>query len=75
MKMKGQTNLFDLVNDGKPCRYRFNRYIGQKVKFWRTGKTGTIVEIEEYYTIVDSKGALLVGTPYDITPIFEGREA
>jgi len=69
--MKGQMNIFDLVNDGKPCRYKFQRHLGQKVEFWRTGKFGIIVEIEEYYTIVKSDGKFLVGTPHDIRPISE----
>lgn len=69
--MKGQMNIFDLVNDGKPCRYKFQRSLGQKVEFWRTGKFGIIVEIREYYTIVKSDGKLLVGTPYDIRPASE----
>ena len=69
--MKGQINIFDLVNDGKPYRYKFQRSLGQKVEFWRTGKFGIIVEIEEYYTIVKSDGKLLVGTSYDIRPASE----
>lgn len=69
--MKGQLNIFDLVNDGKPCRYKFQRSLGQKVEFWRTGEFGIIVEIREYYTIVTVKGKLLVGTPYDIRPASE----
>lgn len=69
--MKGQMNIFDLVNDGKPCRYKFQRHLGQKVEFWRTGNFGIIVEIREYYTIVKSDGKLLVGTPYDIRPVLE----
>lgn len=69
--MKGQMNIFDLVNDGKPCRYKFQRSLGQKVEFWRTGNFGIIVEIREYYTIVKSDGKLLVGTPYDIRPVLE----
>ena len=47
--------IFDLVNDGKPCRYKFQRHLGQKVEFWRTGIVGKIVEIREYYTIVTKK--------------------
>lgn len=69
--MKGQMTIFDLVNDGKPCRYKFQRHLGQKVEFWRTGIVGKIVEIREYYTIVTVKGKLLVGTPYDIRPASE----
>lgn len=72
--MKGQMNIFDLVNDGKPCRYKFQRSLGQKVEFWRTGKFGIIVEIREYYTIVKSDGKLLVGTPYDIRPVSEDKK-
>ena len=72
--MKGQMNIFDLVNDGKPCRYKFQRSLGQKVEFWRTGKFGIIVEIREYYTIDKSDGKLLVGTPYDIRPVSEDKK-
>ena len=71
--MKGQLTIYDIPKDKpKPCDYKFQRYIGQKVKF--VGKysrnrdlTGHIVEIFPYYTYVQTVKDVLVGTPYDLT--------
>ena len=76
--MKGQLSIFDVDTKekkqwGPASYYRFKRYIGQRVKFWRDGETGTITEIEPYYTIVkpDSGGGDMAGTPTTISPIEE----
>ena len=62
----------DIETDRRPCRYRFHRYIGQKVHTNRHGIC-TIVGISgAYHTdIRDEKGQLLVGTPYDLWPVEE----
>lgn len=76
--MKGQLSIFDVDTKekkrwGPASYYRFKRYIGQRVKFWRDGETGTITEIEPYYTIVepDNLGGAMVGTPTTICPLEE----
>ena len=62
-----QLNIWDTVQ-AQPCDYRFHRYVGQRVKFWRTGKSGVITEIEPYYTYIRmDDGDELVGTPTEIT--------
>ena len=70
--MNGQLSLFDIniEEDSRPCRYDFHRYVGQKVHT-RSHGVCTITDIPgEYYTHIRSeKGELLVGTPYDISPI------
>ena len=76
--MNGQYSLFDYCNDPKdlkPCEYSFKRYIGQKVggDFTPTKKMGTIVKIEQYYTIIDVGDQFMVGDPHSIWPI-EGGE-
>lgn len=66
--MEGQLTIYDLPKDKlRPCDYKFQRYIGQPVGFWRTGKCGVIVEIQKYYTMVLTDEGVLVGTPYDLT--------
>jgi hypothetical protein len=50
--MLGQTEIYDLLNKGKPYTYSFQRYIGQKY-ILRNGKIGTCVRLDEYYTIVE----------------------
>lgn len=62
----------DIETDRRPCRYRFHRYIGQRVRF-RDGEIGTITEIPGiYYTyIIDRRGRELVGTPTTISPVDE----
>lgn len=76
--MKGQLSIFDVDTKekkqwGPASYYRFKRYIGQRVKFWRDGETGTITEIEPYYTIIkpDNPGGAMVGTPTTICPVNE----
>jgi len=78
--MKGQMSIFDIDTGekkewGPSSYYRFKRYIGQRVEFWRDGETGTITEIEPYYTIVkpDNGGGDMVGTPTTIGPIEEAE--
>ena len=55
----------------KPCEYKFERFIGQLVDI-SSGPdmvTGTITEIQPYYTIVvDENGEDWVGTPNDTSP-------
>ena len=60
--------IFDLNNDKKSrtAAYSFQRYIGQKVKFWLTGEIGKIVEIEPYYTIIETDECIMAGTPTTI---------
>ena len=65
--MKGQLSVFDLEQTPEPHNYKFKRYLGQPVGFWRTGRCGVIVEIQEYYTMVLTDDGILVGTPYDLT--------
>jgi len=71
--MEGQTSLFDLSDESKSSAstYKFQRYIGQKVKFWRTGEVGVITEIEPYYTTVATEKTLMAGTPTTIVPMEE----
>lgn len=71
-QIEGQLTIFDIHNDGKPCRYRFKRYLGQKVKMMfgtypGTVRTGTITGIESYYTMVRIGGRVYVGTPYNLS--------
>ena len=70
--MNGQLSIFDLNNDNnerKPCDYRFKRYIGQKVRFWRENEEGTITDIFPYYTYVKTSEGIKVGTPTTIAPL------
>lgn len=69
----GQLTIFDIPEDAhkrKPCEYSFKRYVGQRVRLNITEGivSGTIVEIEKYYTIVKANGRLLVGTPTNTSP-------
>lgn len=68
-KDEGQLSIFDLVKEVKPCVYRFKRYIGQRVEFWREGIVGTITEIEPYYTTVATDYGEYIGTPTTICPV------
>lgn len=79
MESTGQYSLFDYCVDPenfKPCEYSFKRYIGQKVggDFSPTKKMGTIVKIEQYYTIIDVGDRFMVGTPHSIWPIEGGDQ-
>ena len=67
--MDGQYTVWDIVGEKKPCDYRFQRYIGQKVKFWRNGIVGTVAGIEPYYTKVRTRYGILAGTPTTICPV------
>ncbi len=49
--------------------YRFERKIGQRVRFWLMGDVGEIVKIERYYTIVSDGKKYLAGTPTTICPM------
>lgn len=79
--MDGQMSIFDIDTKekrqwGPASYYRFKRYIGQRVMFWRDKETGTITEIEPYYTIVkpDKPGGPSVGTPTTICPVKEEED-
>lgn len=79
MESTGQYSLFDYCADPenrKPCEYSFKRYIGQKVGaiFLPAKKTGTIVKIEQYYTIIDVGDRFMVGGPSTIWPIEGGDQ-
>jgi len=73
-----QYTIYDegIEEDRRPCRYRFHRYIGQKVKHIRdTEDICEIVEIHSsYYTTIRSEKekGLLIGTPTTIYPVKEG---
>ena len=69
-QMKGQLSLFGMADKTAkhPYDYTFQRYIGQKVVFWRDGIIGKIVKIEPYYTIVDTGKCYMAGTNTTIAP-------
>ena len=72
MKMIGQMSIFDTIEDGAPCRYRFKRYIGQRVRMMFGAypgivREGTVTEIKPYYTTVRIGGMKYAGTPYNLT--------
>lgn len=69
MQNEGQYSIFDVVKDTRPCAYRFKRYIGQKVAFWYLNITGTVIEIEPYYTIIATDQGTMAGTPTTICPV------
>ncbi len=69
--MQGQLSIFDIRDPSekrKPCEYSFQRYEGQQVRFI-TGDIGRIVQVEHYYTIVDTGKCLMAGTPTTIAPV------
>lgn len=71
----GQFTIFDadIDQDRRPCRYRFRRYIGQKVKTLHG--VGVITKIEQYYTTFRlADGRTLCGTPHDLVPVDEREE-
>lgn len=68
--MDGQYTVWDIPSaERKPHEYSFQRYMGQKVRFWRDGIVGEIVQIMPYYTYVQTKKGILVGTPTTIAPM------
>ena len=69
--MNGQYSIFN--EKGKPYSYSFERYIGQKVEFWRDNPPtiGTIKRIEPYYTIVEVNGREWAGINVTIRPVDE----
>ena len=72
--MDGQYTIWDIQGPTKkPCEYSFPRYIGQKVRFFRDGKVGTVTEIGPYYTTVNIGGREYAGTPTTIVPGKEGE--
>ena len=69
-EITGQITMFDAPEKAsRPCDYRFARYVGQRVRRWRTGEIRRITEIKPYYTYLDDGS---VATPYDICEIEEG---
>ena len=63
----GQISVFDLPKEKpRPCDYGFQRYLGQKVRRWRTGEIREIIAIGPYYTFLDDGS---VATPYDICEV------
>lgn len=71
-QLKGQLSIYDPEERRRPCEYPFKREIGQRVKFWRSGRLATIVDIQPYFTIaIDENGEVWAGTPYEITPADE----
>jgi len=70
-----QYTIYDegIETDRRPCRYRFHRYIGQKVRHIKDpNDVYEIVDIgSSYYTTIRSKKekGLLVGTPTTIYPV------
>ena len=67
-QLPGQLSVFDLLNEGRPCDYSWQREIGQMVEL-DDGRIGTITKIEPYYTEVLTKDGLLVGTPTTMAPV------
>ncbi len=73
-EMKGQYSMFDLTPlPNAPCNYKFQRYIGQKVRMMIDVYPvkivhGVITKIDTaYYTTVDVDGKEYVGTPYNLS--------
>ena len=76
--MNEQLTLFDIgiETDNRPCRYKFHRYIGQKVRHKRHGICMISNIDHPYYTELHTeKGRhIVMGTPCDISPVEdEGR--
>ena len=69
-ELNGQLTIFDTPEEGRrrPCDYSFRRYIGQKVRRWRTGEILRITEIKPYYTYLDDGS---VATPTDLCEVME----
>ncbi len=70
MRYAGQTHIFDLgiEEDRRPCRYKFHRYVGQRIR--TSHGRGVITKIvSPYYTYFkNDRGEELVGTPHDMVP-------
>lgn len=74
-QIKGQLSMFDILGPEekrKPCEYKFQRYIGQRVRSkskYGADYVGTITGIGPYYTdILTDDGREIVWTPYDVWP-------
>ena len=77
--MKGQLTIFDWLggyDDRRPCRYGFQRFIGQRVRVMigaynspnRKTYKGEITEIGPYYTLIRTDdGRELIGTPTSLS--------
>lgn len=77
--MKGQLTIWDAKKPTRPCDYRFQRYIGQKVELmigaYGHGHKilkGTITGIKPYYTDVKVGSKTYAGTPYNTAPALNG---
>lgn len=70
--MEGQLTIFDAFTDNRPCRYRFKRFIGQKVRMMFGAypgeiRRGVITEIGPYYTTVMIGRKEYAATPYNLS--------
>lgn len=63
-EIKGQYSIFGADKETGSCGYRFDRYIGQKVR--DSHGEHVIKEIEPHYTIFEDG---MVGTPHDLSPV------
>lgn len=74
MKMEqipGQMSMFDVHNEMMTKTYKWQRYIGQRVKT-TYGKEGVIERIDKYYTLIKSDdGKYYTGTPKTCYPAKE----
>lgn len=78
-ELEGQLTIFDIRGTHdfrRPCDYRFQRYIGQRVKFTgkyvrSRGRIGKVVRIEPYYTelVMEDNHETLIGTPHDLDEV------
>lgn len=68
--IEGQMSLFDIdiEQDRRPCRYKFHRYIGQRVNSLHGPATITKIDHTYYTEIRTDDGRDLVGTPHDLSP-------
>ena len=70
-----QLNIFDNASEGRPCDYRFMRYIGQRVILTigagRDARPleGIITNIMPYYTYIKTAEGELIGTPTNVRPM------
>lgn len=63
-EINGQYSIFGADKEADSCGYRFDRYIGQKVKDHNGDHI--IKEIWPYYTLFEDG---MVGTPFDLSPV------
>lgn len=63
-EINGQYSIFGADKETDSCEYRFDRYIGQKVRDFHGEHV--IKEIEPHYTIFEDG---MVGTPHNLSPV------